>query len=922
MKKDKTKTKLKISLILFIVSILLIQFAFLGRISGVFTSNVTDQALEDNFPKTSENNAFDNCTFTAAVSLDTFRTWGPTSYQSSVGDWMKDAALETLFAPQRDSGDYIPVLATGYTVEEYWPSEQNSFGWNNTDGMRVVNITLRENVKFHDGSEWNATVAKWNIDRAYVLVSNLTGSEGFGHINTMSHMTSKPGIDYEPFFTETWNHSYAYSNDPVNGLPVAPQYYGKNNDPNLSWTNVSQTYIADGDFSIINKTLIVKDASQTASGTGGTIQIQFNDHVTDLRLIGWIPMISMEQYKDMFYTQIYDNFDWTGDQLACGTGPYEAVEVDKGNEIMKLERFDDYWNFTELRATGKMIVKEGLISYFSGDFDGQLTTTAMTSGDADFALNGPYGPLFDDQLKASPLLDYFDTGPADNIEQLDFILPNTDPTFRKAVSFAFNYTQYLLSVKEGKAIRCDNLFGENSIYVNQSIVGSYHNLTIARTALLNDPKYSSVLINAGIDGTSTTAEWDTFAANVGSLNTTSQELFTFNYLHDIFNVDFTSILETNLADIGIVINKSGATPSNTYGDWKTLSVWGIWYPLLVERQAWYDKDLEGFHVDWPGSKIDFVNLDVFYTYKKIYVNGTWISIPDIWNWGLINDPVLQEKVRALDLQDEADKLKSCSTIQKRVGTEIYTTMFISQDTQGYAVSKNFSIDWYWGGFSFAYVSVNEFMYWDQVPTDQISEIGSTFSYDVNGSASLGIVQYWVDNTINFQIDENGIITNATFLSLGEYWLEIGINNTLASNLTTTIKITVQHSVFNVELSHPGDIIYIEGETGNEILWQITCSNTSNPYYYIYKNNSLIRDDSWQLGDSFLVNVDNLSEGIYEYKIEVVNREKEFSDIVRVIVNAKPLIAAIPGYNLIFFLGVLGIIGSISALYLKRKNLNS
>ncbi|MHA1533606.1 MAG: hypothetical protein ACTSP8_02640, partial [Promethearchaeota archaeon] len=123
------------------------------------------------------------------------------------------------------------------------------------------------------------------------------------------------------------------------------------------------------------------------------------------------------------------------------------------------ERFDDYWNFTGLRDAGKMIVKEGLISYITGDTDGQLVTTAMTAGDADFALDGPYGEIFEDQLIASPLIDYTDTGTADSIEQLDFILPNTDVAFRKAVSYVFNYTQYLVSVKEGKAIRCDNLMG-------------------------------------------------------------------------------------------------------------------------------------------------------------------------------------------------------------------------------------------------------------------------------------------------------------------------------------------------------------------------------------------------------------------------------------------------------------------------------
>ncbi|MHA1670892.1 MAG: ABC transporter substrate-binding protein, partial [Promethearchaeota archaeon] len=322
--------------------------------------------------------ATDNCTMTTVIGGVEFKSWGPTTWEYSLGQWIvggqggssKGETLEKLYEirsiPNYPYTEFVPVLATDYDVVEYWPSEENSYGWNNTGGIHVINITLRENVKFHDGSEWNATVAKWNIDRAYVLIGNLTGSEGLGHSDIMGHMCYKPGLTYAPFFTPSWNYSYTYSNDPVYGLPQPPQYYGKDNDPNKSWTNVSRTYLQDGAYPIFNKTLVVKSADETASGTGGTIQIELNDFATDLRLIVWLEMISMEQYSDMFYTQIQDLFDWTGDKLACGTGVMKAVEVDKTNQIMRLERNDDYWNFTEMRAAGKMIVKDGLISYIGG----------------------------------------------------------------------------------------------------------------------------------------------------------------------------------------------------------------------------------------------------------------------------------------------------------------------------------------------------------------------------------------------------------------------------------------------------------------------------------------------------------------------------------------------------------------------------
>ena len=700
----------------FFILFTLVSSTFFG-ISAISVSASTSRLRTSDLVQ-----ATDNSTMVAVVGGTAFTAWGPTTWEYSLGStWMvrgqgggaKGMTLEPLWqikdldvAPYFE---YVPVLATGYDVVESWPSEQNDFGWNNTGGIRVMNITLRENVKFQDGSEWNATAAKWNIDRTYVLVGNLTGTEGSGHKDIMSHMCFKPGIDYDPFFTSSWNYSSTYSNNLTSGLPQPPQYYGKDNDPNLSWTNVSRTYIADGRYSIINKTLIVKTADETASGTGGTIQIEFNENLSHLRLIAWMQMISMEQYSDMFYTQIVDTFDWTGDQLACGTGPYKAMEVDKVAAVMKMERFDDYWNFTAMRAAGKMIVKEGLISYITTDVDGSLVTNVMTAGDADFAYDvPPYGTLFDDQLKASPILEYKEFLPLlDSILQVDFILPNTDVTFRKALSYAFNYTNYITNVQEDKAVRTDNLMGPNSVYINNSITGPYQDLTIARNTLFNDPAYNFTLAAAGIDETSTTQDWNDFADTVDSLtNATAKELFTFNFLHDIFLTDLTSTIETSLADIGMVLNKSGAIPSNLYGDWKKLDFWGMWWPMLFERPTWYAMDLEGFYVDWPMPKTDLAYLDAFYTYKNLYINGEWTLVPDNWNWGLINDPVLQEKIRALYFQDEATKLATYSDIQVRVGQVLYTTMFISSAKAGYVLNKKFAIDWNtWSDFSFAECSI-------------------------------------------------------------------------------------------------------------------------------------------------------------------------------------------------------------------------
>ncbi|MFX1389734.1 MAG: hypothetical protein ACFE9Z_06725 [Promethearchaeota archaeon] len=62
--------------------------------------------------------------------------------------------------------------------------------------------------------------------------------------------------------------------------------------------------------------------------------------------------------------------------------------------------------------------------------------------------------------------------------------------------------------------------------------------------------------------------------------------------------------------------------------------------------------------------------------------------------------------------------------------------------------------------------------WNSIPEDQIIEFGADLSYDVDASDLSGIAYYWINDTINFSIDSNGLITNAISLGAGNYWLEI------------------------------------------------------------------------------------------------------------------------------------------------------
>ena len=80
--------------------------------------------------------------------------------------------------------------------------------------------------------------------------------------------------------------------------------------------------------------------------------------------------------------------------------------------------------------------------------------------------------------------------------------------------------------------------------------------------------------------------------------------------------------------------------------------------------------------------------------------------------------------------------------------------------------------------------------WDQTPEDQIIQEGDSLYYDVNASDTSG-VEYSIDDTLNFTITPEGIITNSSSLSVGVYPLEIRAYNSFDNSITATINIIVE-----------------------------------------------------------------------------------------------------------------------------------
>ncbi len=81
--------------------------------------------------------------------------------------------------------------------------------------------------------------------------------------------------------------------------------------------------------------------------------------------------------------------------------------------------------------------------------------------------------------------------------------------------------------------------------------------------------------------------------------------------------------------------------------------------------------------------------------------------------------------------------------------------------------------------------------WEQTPMNQIIEINIPFIYNVNASDLSGISQYWLNDTLYFGIDNNGVIINTTILPVGKFWLEIRAYDPSTNYAWAVISITVQ-----------------------------------------------------------------------------------------------------------------------------------
>ncbi len=97
--------------------------------------------------------------------------------------------------------------------------------------------------------------------------------------------------------------------------------------------------------------------------------------------------------------------------------------------------------------------------------------------------------------------------------------------------------------------------------------------------------------------------------------------------------------------------------------------------------------------------------------------------------------------------------------------------------------------------------------WNPEPSDQVVELGNTFEYALSVIAPGGVDHWWINDTTHFVISPSGVVTNASKLSLGVYYIQVWINNTQNDTITSIFSVTVQDTLPPVWLVVPEDQIF-------------------------------------------------------------------------------------------------------------------
>jgi len=652
-------------------------------------------------------------------------------------------ALEPLMEPPPYwSGDYddmMPILATNWTLIP-WEEEMNNHPTDpfiNRNGLKAIEFVLREGVTFHDGSAFNATVAKFSFDRDPVIAGNITGKLSVFDVDVYK---SRYGMwidaeDWDEYETDSWNIS---------------QFIGQY----ATYAEYGSTKAGDmiGKYSRIKNVTILEDLA-----SGGKIRINFNDWGgagTQLLYVYGTPMISMAAYKDYFETPIYgvgevsefpqpkitgspDDYPSTGfPGHMIGTGPYIFVEHDtlvlQGGSMI---RNPNWWNSTAMQANGWHKIPEiGIVTFPLTDWT--IKNLAMVTGTIDLAYNTrSAGKLEPADMESDTDINYHEYGlePArifitmNGINETDWKtwadlgpakFNAADPdgpigdqswlfdvdddgtihvdginrALRKALSYAYDYDTYINNIKQGRAVRSGGFLTAEHEFYNPNIPIAYQNFTIARQTLIDDPFWAPLVAARNLNINNATADWIWVANN--------DPIFEFKLVWDMPNQATANLFSTSIKNIGLTLGGPGGAPD------PALEIKPYLYAAMFFRPQNYPFfTSHGVPTSWSGGDnlISGALPALEYYYKSPGLpfenkSGNHFPSKAYLNMGFHYNATVDDWLNKAWFADRTTQQELMDNLTRHFQTYQYAEIMIAQDNWGIAIDKDWELDNLWENF--------------------------------------------------------------------------------------------------------------------------------------------------------------------------------------------------------------------------------
>jgi parallel beta-helix repeat protein len=169
--------------------------------------------------------------------------------------------------------------------------------------------------------------------------------------------------------------------------------------------------------------------------------------------------------------------------------------------------------------------------------------------------------------------------------------------------------------------------------------------------------------------------------------------------------------------------------------------------------------------------------------------------------------------------------------------------------------------------------------WTPTPADYYQEYGVSLAYDIDAFDPSGIDDWWLTGDSNFTINGNGVMTNTTFLAIGEYELTVHVNDTFGYVTTADFSVFVEDTTAPEWVTTPTDQ---EIDEGDDFSYQLHATDFSGISLWHVNDTANFAINQ----DGLITNDVSLTAGVYGLNITISDGQLNVrSATIRITVNA-------------------------------------